>query len=361
MELYPMKTLPVFKEMPWGGELLHSLYQKSIPSAHTGESWELSGHPAGESIVADGSYAGQALNTLCARDPRAMLGARVSGASLPVLFKLIDAQLPLSVQVHPDDRNAAALEEARNGAPQLGKTEMWLVLAAAEGAALYAGFREPLSEQALRAHILGNTLEQALLRLPVQAGDAVFIPAGTAHAIGAGLVIAEIQQSSDITYRMYDWGRVGLDGKPRTLHIEKALAVTDTAKRGRLQSGFRYETDGTERCLLPGCPLFGGERAGLSAGRALSCETCGESFHILFAESGGGVLRYRREGLAHARDLRAGDTVFIPAESAEYTVEAREGLRLLRFFVPDYERDFLRPVLAHGGDEQDARSLFYQS
>ena len=215
----PLLLSPAFKDYIWGGNRLKRDWGKRTDMTPLAESWELSCHEAGPSVIAGGAYAGRTLGDYLAEHPEDAGTKAQNAGAFPLLIKLIDAAGPLSVQVHPDDAYAREFEHS------LGKSEMWLVLDASEGAGIYYGFKRetPLAE--MRAAIENNTLTELLSWVPAKTGDCFFIPAGTVHAIGAGLMVAEVQQSSNLTYRVYDYGRVGADGRPRELHIDKALAV----------------------------------------------------------------------------------------------------------------------------------------
>ena len=205
------------KDYLWGGTLLKERYGKGGDLEIVAESWELSTHPDGLTKISGGE---ESLRGYLKTHPAAG-GAKVSSeGDLPLLVKLIDARKPLSVQVHPDDAYAARVG-------QRGKTELWHVLDATPDAYLYLGLNTPVSREELEQRIADNTVEEILKKVPVHAGESYYIPAGTLHAIGAGCLIYEVQQSSNLTYRVYDYGRVGADGKPRQLHIEDALAVTN--------------------------------------------------------------------------------------------------------------------------------------
>ena len=209
---------PVYKDYLWGGDKIPRKYARDVPPGIYAESWEISAHPDGRSRVSNGPLRGQALDQLAAERGAALLGTRVGAGPFPLLIKLIDAKDRLSVQVHPNDETAA-----RSGGE--AKTEMWYLLDAEPGAAVFAGLREGVDEAAFRRAIDEASLEKVLTRVPVQAGDAIFIPGGRVHAIDGGCLILEAQQSSNTTYRVYDWGRVAADGKPRELHIERAVQV----------------------------------------------------------------------------------------------------------------------------------------
>lgn len=203
-----VKLKPAFKDYIWGGKKLVEEYGKEFQGERLAESWELSCHPDGESVIASGEYAGKTLSAYIREKGFGILGRNCRRFSdFPILIKLIDAHDNLSVQVHPDNGYALRNEG------QYGKTEMWYIVDCEPGAFLYYGFSRPVSEEEFRRRIADNTLLEVLNRVDVQKGDVLFIESGTIHAIGKGIVIAEIQQNSNITYRVYDYGRVGADGK----------------------------------------------------------------------------------------------------------------------------------------------------
>jgi mannose-6-phosphate isomerase len=221
--MHPLLLTPIYRRYLWGGRRFTTLLGRDLPSGNDfAESWELVDRGADQSVVAAGPLAGATLGDLVRHRGVELLGRHAPRAAFPLLFKYLDACRDLSVQVHPDDARAARLTP-----PDLGKTEAWYVIDAAAGSRIYAGLRDGVDRQTLAAAVQAGRCAEVLHAFEPQAGDCVFIPAGTVHALGAGLVIAEIQQSSDVTYRLYDWDRVGADGKPRPLHVEAGLdAVT---------------------------------------------------------------------------------------------------------------------------------------
>ncbi len=240
--MYPLLLKPAVKDYLWGGNRLKTLYIIQTDLDVAAEAWVLSCHPNGHSTVQNGEMAGKTLTDALA----------AWGQTAPdILVKLIDAKDKLSLQVHPDDAYAAAHHQSR------GKTEMWYVLDAAPGAALICGFERDCTTEDFAAHIEAGTPEKLVCRVPVRRGDVFFIPPGTVHAIGAGILIAEIQQNSDITYRVWDWGRVGADGKPRALHVKQALAVSETKPYayGNADKQEAKIAGGSIR-LLAECPYF---------------------------------------------------------------------------------------------------------
>ena len=215
---------PAYKDYLWGGDKLRQVFGKQSPYEITAESWELSAHPDGQSIIAEGPFAGEKFGDFTGHYGRSVCGWKADTFDrFPVLIKFIDARNPLSVQIHPDDDYAFSNEN------EFGKNEMWYVIDAEPGAYLYCGLSRETSEEELKERIRDNTLTEVLNRIEVHPGDVMYVPAGTIHAIGAGILICEIQQNSNCTYRMYDYGRVDKDGRQRQLHIEKALDVVNTA------------------------------------------------------------------------------------------------------------------------------------
>ena len=218
-----IKLCSVYKNYIWGGTKIRNILHKNSDNMDTiAESWEISTHPAGRSVIAEGNYAGKPLNEYfdCVGwDKVGEYGKKYK--SLPVLVKYIDAKSNLSIQVHPDDKFARAVEN------DSGKNEIWYIVGADKGAFIYLGFKTAVTEEEVRKRIADNSLEELLNKVHVKKGEAYYIPAGTVHAVGKGCFICEIQQTSDVTYRLYDYGRVDAQGNPRELHIEKALQVLD--------------------------------------------------------------------------------------------------------------------------------------
>ncbi len=225
---YPFLLRPAMKDYLWGGTRLRDDFGKETDGEKLAETWECSTHPNGESLAVTGKYAGLTLRQILRSHPE-FAGTRpvLEDGQLPILIKLIDAKQDLSVQVHPTDRYAREVEHSK-----YGKTEMWYVADATPEASLLYGLKHDMTKEELRASVEDNTLTDHLQRVPVRKGDVFFIPAGTIHAIGAGALVAEIQQNSDLTYRLYDYGRIDKDGKPRELHVEKSLDVSCLTKAG---------------------------------------------------------------------------------------------------------------------------------
>jgi len=221
--MHPLLLTPLYRRYLWGGRRFATSLGRHLPPGDDfAESWELVDRGADQTIVAAGPLAGRSLGQLVRDEGPALLGRHAPRPAFPLLFKFLDACRDLSVQVHPDDARAARLVP-----PDLGKTEAWYVVDAAPGSRIYAGLAPGVDAAALAAALRSGRCDEVMHAFEPKPGDCVFIPAGTVHAIGAGLLVAEIQQSSDVTYRLFDWNRVGADGKPRPLHVEAGLdAVT---------------------------------------------------------------------------------------------------------------------------------------
>ena len=310
----PFLLKPAAKDYIWGGRRLHDEFNKEINVYPLAEAWECSTHPDGVSMVASGIDAGKTLHEVL-RDHPEYLGSHplqtMKGRpELPVLIKLIDARQPLSVQVHPDDDYALRNENS------LGKTEMWYVLAARQGASLVYGFNQDMDAARVRRALADNTIENYLNYVPVQKDDVFFVDAGTVHAVGAGVILAEIQESSNLTYRLYDYGRVGRDGKPRELRVEKALQVMNMQSSALPRQPMRLlrYRKGCASELLLRCKYFQVERLLLNTDihrLPADYKTESNTFHVLLCIEGCSVL----SGEGFKLEFRKGDCVFVPADS----------------------------------------------
>ena len=301
---YPMKLTAPLKDYLWGGTRLKEEYGKETALEKVAESWELACHRDGYSVIANGPAEGQTLEAWLSHAGREMLGTNAARFSyFPLLVKLIDAHDDLSVQVHPDDDYALRIEG------EYGKTEMWYIVDAAPGAELLYGFRREITKEEFRQRIADHTLLDAVCRVPVKKGDVFFIPAGTLHAIGKGILICEIQQNSNTTYRVYDYGRVGADGKLRDLHIDKALDVTRLGPApGHTEDGAAPDIfEGAQTRLLAACDYFTVYHLTIDGLCTLSAGE--DSFQCLTALSGSLVLT-SDSGELH---VKKGESVFLPA------------------------------------------------
>jgi mannose-6-phosphate isomerase len=254
-QLYPLRFEPILRRYIWGGRRLEEVLGKPLPPGNDyAESWEICDRADDQSVVASGPLAGISLGQLVRERGPELLGRNHPQSRFPLLFKFLDAQRALSVQVHPNDARAALLSP-----PDLGKTEAWVVLHAEPGSVIYAGLKRGFDRAALEREIARGTCELCLHRFEPRVGDCVFIPAGTVHALGAGLVIAEIQQSSDVTYRLFDWNRLGADGRPRPLHVEQSLEAIDY-RMGPVSPAKPQPTERPSISRLVACPQFVLER-----------------------------------------------------------------------------------------------------
>lgn len=300
----PVKLKPAFKDYLWGGTKLKTEYNKSSDLEIVAESWELSTHKDGESTVASGEYTGLSLSELIKKCGRQILGSNALKFDyFPILIKFIDAKDNLSVQVHPDDTYSLA----HNG--EYGKTEMWYILECEEGASLYYGFNKSLTKEEFRQHIENNTLLKVLNQVPVKKGDVFFIPAGTVHAIGKGIVICEIQQNSNTTYRVYDYDRRDAQGNSRPLHIEEAIAVSSLLPPPK--------TETVQGDILASCKYFTVRKINVDGKQTLYIDTA--CFHSVLVTSGSCTLSMHSKTLT----LQKGDSVFIPAQDSSYFLSGK--------------------------------------
>ena len=247
---YPMMFEPILKDRIWGGEKLHTVLGKQQISDSIGESWEISNVPDNVSLVSNGGYKGQSLEELIKTYPEDILGSYIVttfGYQFPLLFKFLDAKEDLSIQLHPND------VLARERHDSLGKTEMWYVMQADQGARVVVDFKEGVTQADYLQHLHTKTLPAILNEIPVKKGDAFFIQTGTVHAIGGGVLLAEIQQTSDITYRVYDWDRVDSEGQTRELHVDLALDAINYEKK---QVELSYGKEANQANPIVSCPFF---------------------------------------------------------------------------------------------------------
>ncbi len=317
--LYPLRLKPLLQRYLWGGRRLETLLGKSLGEGDDyAESWEAVDHQDGQSVVLNGPLAGLTLRELMVRHGAELLGKHAPLPRFPLLFKFLDAQKTLSVQVHPNDAQAA-----QQTPPDLGKTEAWVVLAADPGAKIYAGLAPGTTREVLAAALDAGTCEERLHVIEPQVGDCVFIPAGTVHALGAGLVIAEIQQASNTTFRLFDFNRVDKHGKSRPLHIAESLAVTDFARGPVSPQRPVFLSDQTER--LVACDKFVLDRHKLNGTLAVPTDN---RFHLLAVIAGEAKLRCGD----FAEPLTLGTTVLLPASRAATVLEG--GGVVLDMYLP---------------------------
>lgn len=308
MQLYPLLFRHVYRDYLWGGDRIARRFGRTDAPARCAESWEISPHPDGLSLVANGPLAGRDLPSLCEEAGPALLGTACEGSRFPLLFKLIDARARLSVQVHPSDANAAAV----GGEP---KTEMWYVLDADPGARIFCGLRDCPGPRTLRDAITAHRVPNLLVAHESMPGASMFVPGGTVHAIGEGNLIYEIQQNSNTTYRVYDWDRVDADGRARELHVEKAVAVIDwraPASSFRRPSSEPDTPSGNHRRRLLRSDYFDLSLTELL--REESVRMDGTSFHALFVRDGAACIAWDGGTL----ELPAGTSCLVPASLGTY-------------------------------------------
>ncbi len=322
--VYPLTFDPVFKDYPWGGRALETRLGRTLPDGIVAESWEIAAHPNGSSRVNAGPLAGRTLPEVLEEWGTDLVGKRSAAAlaqgRFPLLVKLLDANRWLSVQVHPNDAYALAHEG------DLGKTEMWVVLAAEPGAELIYGFQAGVDRASFARAVEAGESERWLHRLPVRAGDVIFVPAGAIHALGPGILVAEIQENSDTTYRIYDWGR------PRPLHIAQALDVLDfqLVEPGVVTpqpvAGAPVRTE-----VIGECAYFRTERLHLAAGDQYTGVCDGATFEIWGVMQGSVALAWEGDPLR----LDAVSWVLLPAALGEFSVRAPADSVLLRVIRPE--------------------------
>lgn len=311
--MYPMKLIAPLKDYIWGGTKLKTEYGKKTELDKVSESWELACHKDGMSVIANGSAQGKTLESYL-EENSAALGERAKKFPyFPLLIKLIDAKDNLSVQVHPDNDYAMRVEG------EFGKTEMWYIVEAEPGATLIYGFQQEISAEEFARRIADNTLLEVCNEVPVKKGDVFFIASGTLHAIGKGILIAEIQQNSNTTYRVYDFGRVGKDGKPRELHVDKAKEVTSLTKPTRDTKALaKIPVDGYAMELLAACEYFTVYHAALTDDANCKLTTDEGSFQSLTVLSGSLDLTAPNASEENKITLTKGETVFLPANLGAY-------------------------------------------
>jgi len=310
-KLYPLQFEPIFKERIWGGEKLKTIFDKPITSKITGESWELSAVEGDVSVISNGDLKGKSLTDIINEFPDELLGTAIHkrfGKQFPLLFKYLDAKEDLSIQVHPND------ELAKKRHNSFGKTEMWYVVQADENARIIVGFKEKSSPEQYLKSLEDKNILSILNSVNAKKGDVFFLETGTVHAIGAGLVVAEIQQTSDITYRIYDFDRKDADGNKRELHVDLALDAinyntTDTQKT--------YSENANESNTMVDCPYFTTNLIPLDGNTTV--EKDGHSFTVYMCTEG----NFQIESNGNTYSYKKGDTVLIPAALKSFALSGK--------------------------------------
>lgn len=297
--MYPIKFVPIYKERIWGGNNLKKIFGRNLPNHLVGESWELSSHENGTSIVMNGSLAGKNLQEIMIEYKEKLIGKKFAdGYHFPLLIKIIDANDKLSIQVHPEEQYADPAQG------ETGKTEAWYVVSAREKAEIIYGIKEDITKEDFIKAVESNTVNDVVKRVPVKAGDMVFVPAGMVHALPEGVMVYEVQQNSDTTYRIYDYDRVGDDGKRRELHIKKGIEVI----RFTGESSCDFNKSSIR------CPHFSMDKLEIQGIRNEKTE---EQFIIYCVIAGNGEILYKDS----AETLIAGDTILIPACLGEFIIQ----------------------------------------
>ena len=324
--MYPLKFKPIFKTLVWGGEKIAPFKGVATDQHNIGESWELSGVKGTESVVANGKFAGKTITELVHEYKGRLIGEKNydrTGDQFPLLIKFIDAKQDLSIQVHPDDRLAA---ERHNGSK--GKTEMWYVVEADKDAHLMSGLTRDITPEEYERKVNDHTITDVLHDYKIAPGDVFFLPAGRIHSIGSGSFIAEIQQTSDITYRIYDFGRLGLDGKPRELHTELAKAAIDYTVYPDYRTSYT-KVKNMENVLVD-CSYFTTSLYDLDKPFSRNLKEL-DSFLVVICIAGNGKLT---DSDGNEVSLNQGETVLVPADCSGVTFTPGEsGIQLLTSYV----------------------------
>ncbi|MBN2037506.1 MAG: class I mannose-6-phosphate isomerase [Chitinispirillaceae bacterium] len=332
----PLFPEPIYKETIWGGSALYRRFNRPVPPDRTiGESWEIVSLGSDQSVITNGPAANTTLAALLAECRTDLLGRVESFAAFPLLNKFIDAQERLSVQVHPTDRHARTY-----GWGEYGKTECWYVVDAEPGAQIIVGFKRDVTREQISHAIERTALDELLNYIPIQSGDVLYLPAGTVHAILKGTLIYEVQETSDATLRLYDWGRVDAHGKSRPLHVHDALTVVETRAGGSCMiPPITFNENGYRRSLRMACRYFALEQYVCESDAAFIL-TAKNSFRVLTVLSGSLRLRYPSGSV----EATSGTTMLLPAVLRNLYVSGTAGTDLLVSWVPDLQSEIAAPL-----------------
>ncbi len=344
---YPIKLKPAYKDYVWGGRYFEN-FKRELPEGPIAESWELSCHKNGVSVAANGVLSGKTLTEIVSNDKYNILGTLfpMDMDEIPLLIKFIDANDKLSVQVHPDDSYAFEHEGGR------GKNEMWYVYDAKPGARLVAGLKQGVGKEEFILAVKENRIEECLIEVEVQPGDVINVPAGLLHSIGAGTVIVEIQQTSDITYRVFDYNRVDSNGVGRPLHIDKALSVVNfDSKPGKVKiGGIPIKVNPTfTKTIYVANKFFACEKYQVN-GRITEATDNSRFYAYVCLEGRGRIISKKM-----AVSFCAGETVLIPAALGKYDMEGE--FASLKAYVPDFMKDIIEPMKKAGCTEDEINQL----
>jgi mannose-6-phosphate isomerase len=320
--LYPLRFQPLLKRYLWGGRQMANILNKKLgPENDYGESWEISDHGDDQSVVANGPLQNIPLTTLVRQHGPEILGRHHPQPCFPLLIKFLDAQQNLSLQVHPNDALAAKIIP-----PDNGKTEAWYVLHAEPNSAIYAGLKPGVDRRQFEDSLRAGSAAEMVNQFHPQVGNCLYLPAGAVHALGRGIVVAEIQQSSNVTYRLFDWNRVGPDGKPRQLHLERGLDAVDFSL-GPIFPQSPQPTETPEAFRMITCDKFVIDRWQFSSPSALGGD---DRFHIVQPLAG----EIRIEGDPVATPLKLGDTCLLPAELGRVMITPKPECAFLDVYLP---------------------------
>lgn len=315
MKPYPIKFEPILQEKLWGGNKLKHVFNKTDRDENFGESWELSNVEGFSSVVTNGELKNQSFSEVLKHHHKEILGPKVSGSDFPLLIKFLDAKIPLSLQVHPDDERAKIYADNR------GKTEMWIILSAEPDAKIYLDWANSMTKEKAEIALKDGSIMDYVKTYDAQPGDCFFVPAGTVHAIGKGIVLAEIQQTSDSTYRLFDWNRVDKNGNPRDLHIEESLRVMDWNPKENLKKYFTKE----QNQLNPVVNEKHFKTSYLPLEGSFELENKYDSFQILICTEGFGKIQWENEILA----FQKGDTLLLPFALNKVSLISENGASLI--------------------------------
>ncbi len=325
-QIYPLKFKPIIKELIWGGVKLRNILNKKEAGDKSGESWELSGIDGNISVISEGFLEGNNLQEIIEVYMGDLVGQKVFekyGTTFPLLIKFIDACDDLSIQVHPNDEVALKRHNS------FGKTEMWYVMQADDGAEIITGFNKHIKKEEYIGHLKNNTLTEILNNTPVKPGDVFFTPPGRIHAIGKGVLLAEIQQTSDITYRIYDYNRTDANGNTRELHTEQAVDIIDYNFYDEYKTAYTLKKN--HPVNLAECKYFTTNLLELTDILERDMQEF-DSFIIYMGIEGESLIKYRNNKVV---TIKKGETVLVPAEIAHYYIEPVENSKLLEIYIAD--------------------------
>lgn len=342
--MHPFRCKPIYKEKVWGGRWFEEELGRVLPeSIMIGESWELCCRKTENSVIVDGEYAGRTFTEMIQRFPKEFMGERIvknGFKPFPLLIKFLDARDRLSVQVHPNDAYMI-----QNKLGDSGKAEMWYVLSAEPNARLIIGVKRGIAREVFEQRVADGYLHECLQEIPVKAGDAFYIPAGTVHAILEGVRVTEIQQNSDTTFRIYDWNRLGLDGQLRELHVNQALEVIEFSRsQEHPHQGLIIAGKGWQRRYFVACPQFVVEEIEVEQ---WSEKVNPERFEVWVVVDGKGELLVQDDTFR----LMMGETWFIPASLGTYYLQGN--IKLLRCYIPDLVAEVINPLWQAGYKPSD--------